>query len=135
MPAHSSHFLQPLYIGCFAVLKRSYGNFIDQKMRPSINHIDKLKFLATYPLATAEALSIQNSFEAAGLVPVDPDRVLSKLNIHLRTPTPTSRPNSRLSEFGVKYLQIFMSFNSKHHRSKLSHNDAQKALRRRCKLC
>lgn len=25
MPAHSSHLLQPLEIGCFAVLKRSYS--------------------------------------------------------------------------------------------------------------
>jgi hypothetical protein len=26
MPAHSSHLLQPLDVGCFAVLKRSYGH-------------------------------------------------------------------------------------------------------------
>jgi hypothetical protein len=28
MPAHSSHLLQPLDVGCFAVLKRAYGHFI-----------------------------------------------------------------------------------------------------------
>ena len=106
MPAHSSHLLQPLDIGCFAVLKRSYGSLVDQKIRLGVNHIDKLDFLAAYPGARASAflsLTIQNSFAAAGLVPFDPERVLSKLNIRLRTPTPSgSRPNSRSSAFTPK---------------------------------
>jgi hypothetical protein len=32
MPPHSSHLLQLLDIGCFSVLKRSYGNLVEQKM-------------------------------------------------------------------------------------------------------
>lgn len=48
MPPHSSHLLQPLDIGCFAVLKRSYGRLVETKMRAGINHIDKLKFLEAY---------------------------------------------------------------------------------------
>lgn len=98
MPAHLSHLLQPLDIGCFAILKRSYGRLVETKMRLGINHIDKLDFLEAYPLARIEAYkseTIMNSFAAAGLVPFCPDRVLSKLNICLRTPTP---PTSRGSE-------------------------------------
>jgi hypothetical protein len=98
MPPHSSHLLQPLDIGCFAGLKRSYGRLVETKMRVGVNHIDKLEFLEAYPHARAEALkpeTIQNSFAAAGLVPYDPDRVLSQLNIQLRTPTP---PGSRGSD-------------------------------------
>ena len=98
MPPHSSHLLQPLDIGCFAVLKRAYGRLVESKMRIGINHIDKLEFLEAYPLARIEAFkseTIKNSFSAAGLVPFSPDRVLSKLNIQLRTPTP---PPSRGSE-------------------------------------
>ena len=98
MPAHSSHLLQPLDIGCFAVLKRSYGRMVETKMRNGINHIDKLDFLEVYPLARIEAFkseTIKNSFLATGLVPFEPDRVISKLNIRLRTPTP---PPSRGSE-------------------------------------
>jgi hypothetical protein len=60
-------------------------------MRYGINHVDKLDFLEAYPLARIEVFkseTIKNSFVAAGLVPYDPDRVLSKLNIRLRTPTP-----------------------------------------------
>ena len=84
MPAHSSHLLQPLDIGCFAVLKRSYGSLVNQKMRLGVNHIDKLDFLIAYPNArdsAFQALTINNSFAAADLVPFDLERVLSKLNI------------------------------------------------------
>lgn len=50
------------------------------------NHIDKLDFLAAYPQARAEAFipeTIQNNFAAAGLVPINAERVLSRLNISL----------------------------------------------------
>ena len=98
MPLHSSHLLQPLDIGCFAVLKRSYSRMVEIKMRNGINHIDKLEFLEAYLEARIEAFkseTIKNSFGAAGLVPFMPDRVILKLNIRLRTLTP---PPSRGSE-------------------------------------
>jgi hypothetical protein len=101
MPAHSSHLLQPLDIGCFAVLKRSYGSLVDQKLRLGINHIEKLDFLAAYPQARTDAFKsdkIKNSFKAAGLVPINPEPVLNKLNIQLQTPTLLpERPSSRSS--------------------------------------
>jgi hypothetical protein len=102
MPPHSSHLLQPLDIGCFAVLKRSYGRLIESKIRVQINHVDKLDFLEAYPSARIEAFkseTIKNSFAAAGLVPYNPDRVISKLDIRLRTPTP---PSSQGSEWSLK---------------------------------
>ena len=100
MPAHSSHLLQPLDIGCFAVLKRSYGQLVETKMRLGINHIDKLDFLEAYPYARIKAFkseTIKNSFTAAGLVPYNPDQVLSRLNIHLRSPTPSGSQGSESS--------------------------------------
>lgn len=105
MPAHSSHLLQPLGIGCFAVLKRSYGRMVEFKMRSQINHIDKLDFLESYPLARIEAFkseTIKNSFAAAGLIPFAPDRVISKLNIQLRTPPPPPA-KKRFADFGTTY--------------------------------
>lgn len=106
MPPHSSHLLQPLDIGCFAPLKRAYGRLIENQMRLNINHIDKLDFLAAYPQARADAFqpsTIKNSFAAAGLVPFDPNRVISKLDIRLRTPTPPgSHLGSRSSTFSPK---------------------------------
>lgn len=91
MPAHSSHLLQPLDVGCFATLKRGYGDLINRLMISNVDHIDKLDFLSTYPEARQKALissSIQSGFIATGLVPYNPDRVLSTLNIRLKTPTP-----------------------------------------------
>jgi hypothetical protein len=102
MPAHSSHLLQPLDGGCFAGLKRAYGRLVEIKMRNGINHIDKLNFLEAYPDARKEAFksdTIINSFQATGIVPFNPDRVISKLNIRLTTPTP---PSSRGSDWEPK---------------------------------
>jgi hypothetical protein len=103
MPAHSSHLLQPLDVGCFAVLKRSYSRLVSDLARISYNHIDKIDFLDNYHQARTEAFQpsiIRNSFAATGLIPIDPERVLAKLNISLRTPSPpSSRPSSKSSEF------------------------------------
>jgi hypothetical protein len=102
MPPHSSHLLQPLDIGCFTVLKRSYGRMVEIKMRNGINHIDKFDFLEAYPSARIEAFKLEtiiNSFCSAGLIPFAPERVISKLDIRLRTPTP---PPSRGSDWDPK---------------------------------
>jgi len=80
MPAHSSHLLQPLDVGCFAVLRRTYRRLVEEKMRQRINHIDKLDFLSAYPQARKEAFktdNIKNGFMATGLVPYSPERVLT----------------------------------------------------------
>jgi hypothetical protein len=37
--------------------------------------------------------TVRNGFAATGLVPFDPERVLSKLNTQLRTPTPPANPS------------------------------------------
>ena len=95
MPAHSSHLLQPLDVGCFSPLKRAYGRLVENKARLGFNHIDKLDFLEAYPQARVTAFkveSIKNSFAATGLLPFNPERVLGQLNIQLKTPTP---PGSR----------------------------------------
>ena len=94
MPPHSSHLLQPLDVGCFAPLKKAYGRQIADNTRLGINHIDKLEFLLAFERAHKEALSssnIRSGFAATGLIPYDPSRVLSRLQIKLRTPTPPSQ--------------------------------------------
>jgi hypothetical protein len=67
-------------------------------MRLGYNHIDKFNFLQAYLAAHLEVftpLNIQNSFAAAGIHPLNPERVLEKLNIYISTPTP---PPSRASQ-------------------------------------
>jgi len=91
MPSHSSHLLQPLDVGCFVVLKRLYGQQIQGLIRNGVNHIDKPDFLEAYCSARLETMNqsnIQSSFAATGILPYDPERVLSKLNSQFWTPTP-----------------------------------------------
>ncbi|KAH4011395.1 hypothetical protein HBH79_128820 [Parastagonospora nodorum] len=75
MPSHSSHLLQPLDVGCFGPLKKAYGGEVNELMRNRINHITKQD-------------NIQGGFQGAELVPFDPERVISVLDVKLRTPSP-----------------------------------------------
>ncbi|KAJ6262803.1 hypothetical protein Dda_1360 [Drechslerella dactyloides] len=98
MPPHSSHLLQPLDIGCFGPLKQAYGRQVESLMRAHVNHISKLEFLAGFQKAftiTITKRNILSSFAGAGIVPYNPDRVLSKLDVQLPLVTPTnSRPST-----------------------------------------
>jgi hypothetical protein len=91
MPAHASHLLQPLDVGCFPVLKKAYRGLIGEEMRNGVNSIDKDDFLQIYPIArkaTFKASTIQNSFRGAGLVPLNANHVLEKLNICVESVSP-----------------------------------------------
>ena len=91
MPSHSSHLLQPLDVGCFAPLKRAYGKQVEDFIRNGINHITKLEFLPAFKAAFEASFTqsnIKGGFRGAGLVPYDPEAVISKLDVQLRTPTP-----------------------------------------------
>jgi hypothetical protein len=91
MPAHASHLLQPLDVGCFAVLKKAYGREIEHLIRCSITHISKTEFFPAFHAAfkaTFTESNIRGGFRGAGLAPLDPEMVISKLDVQLRTPTP-----------------------------------------------
>jgi hypothetical protein len=91
MPPHSSHLLQPLDVGCFSPLKRAYSREVESLIRHHINHITKLEFLPAFKAAYDQSFTSANicsAFRGAGLVPLQPDAVLSKLDVQLRTPTP-----------------------------------------------
>ena len=45
MPAYSSHYLQPLDVGCFGPLKQAYGRQIKHLVYARVTYITKLKFL------------------------------------------------------------------------------------------
>ena len=91
MPAHSSNHLQPLNVSVFSPLKKAYGGLVKEKMQRGRNHIDKFDFLKIYPEARKEAFTsdnIINAFRATGLIPFNPEEVLSRFTIQLKTPTP-----------------------------------------------
>jgi len=92
MPSHSSHKLQPLDVGCFSPLKRSYGAEIEKLMRAHITHISKEDFFPAFYTAFCTTMTKSNAqagFQATGLVPYNPGYVISQLDVRLRTPTPS----------------------------------------------
>ena len=100
MPPHSSHLLQPLDVSCFSPLKHLYGQRVQALIQKRIYSIRKEDFLYIYPAVHQQALSllnIKNGFAATGLIPLSPERVLSKIP---KTPTPPSTSHSNQS-FGI----------------------------------
>ena len=96
LPPHSSHLTQPLDVGCFGPLKRAYGDEINKFSMASINHITKEDFLIAFKVAYFKAITADNirgGFRGLGLIPHDPEAIISKLDIKLRTPTPTGSPS------------------------------------------
>jgi len=69
-------------------------------MRMNIIHISKLEFLCAFREAFFASITennIQGGFAGAGLVPYDPERVIFKLDIYIRTLIPlTLRPGTAL---------------------------------------
>jgi hypothetical protein len=101
MPSHSSHILQPLDVGVFSVLKRLYGGAVESRIRTGIHHVDKVDFLEMLYNVRLQTYTIQNiksGFSHAGIVPYDPQKVLSQLQIVIHEPTPaSSRPTTSSS--------------------------------------
>ncbi|KJZ68819.1 hypothetical protein HIM_11793 [Hirsutella minnesotensis 3608] len=117
MPAHSSHLLQPLDVGCFSPLKTIYGRKVQEKMLAGIHHIDKQDFLPMYLEARRQALSpsnIRSGFMATGLFPFDPNRVLSRLQVQVdkvgndhgykNTPSPNKSLEAAKTPYNVNQL-------------------------------
>jgi hypothetical protein len=91
MPPHSSHLLQPLDVGCFGLLKKAYGREIEHLIRCSIIHVSETEFFPAFYAAFQATMTEENiraAFRGAGLIPIDPERIVLKLDIQLRTPTP-----------------------------------------------
>ena len=92
VPPHASHILQPLDVGCFAPLKQAYKKEINVLANSHIHHIDKKAFLAAFAQVFDKIFSKENilsSFQATGLVPLDPEVVVSKLEVKPFTPPPS----------------------------------------------
>jgi polyhydroxyalkanoate synthesis regulator phasin len=115
MPPHSSHLLQPLDVGCFGPLKIAYGREIEHLIRCSITYISKPDFFLAFYTAFQAAMTesnIKGGFRGAGLVPLDPENVLSKLDVQLRTPTPIEEEASLPDPWVSKTPKTILEANS-----------------------
>jgi DDE superfamily endonuclease/helix-turn-helix, Psq domain len=121
MPPHSSHILQPLDVVCFSPLKRKYSQRVRDLARRRVFHINKEGFLPAFKDAFFDVFTKENcrkAFEAAGLVPINAQVVLDRLEVRLRTPpepplpeTPwQSKTPSNTHEFGSQSKLVRESF-------------------------
>jgi hypothetical protein len=85
------YLLQPLNVVPYSLLKRYYGDRVSLLARSRIYYIDKETFLLAFKAAFEKMFTLENvraGFQGAGLAPHDPDVVLLKLDVQLRTLTP-----------------------------------------------
>ena len=86
MLVHSFHLLQPLDVGCFSPMKKAYGAEIEHLVQAYITYITKKDFFPAFKKVfdvTIIESNIKGGFRGAGLVPMDPWNVLSKLDVKL----------------------------------------------------
>jgi hypothetical protein len=121
MPSHSSHILQPLDVVCFSPLKRKYSQRVRDLARRRVFHINKEGFLPAFKDAFFDVFTEENcrkAFEASGLVPINTQVVLDRLEVRLRTPPPPllletlwqSKTPSNTHKFGSQSKLVRESF-------------------------
>jgi hypothetical protein len=91
MPPHSLYLLQPLNIVLFGPLKRAYGKQVENMMRTSLTRVSKEDFIPAFKNAFFQIFGQKNirlGFRGARFVPHDPEQVIAKFDVKLRTPTP-----------------------------------------------
>ncbi|KAI1507790.1 DDE superfamily endonuclease [Pyrenophora tritici-repentis] len=125
MPPHTSHILQPLDVGCFGPLKRAYKKEVGALANYDVNHIDKKAFLAAF-LAVYKGVfssnNIRSGFRATGLVPINSEVVISRLEIKPRTPSPplpttTWQPRTPSNAFEIDAHSTLISDRIRQHHS------------------
>jgi hypothetical protein len=97
LPSHSSHLIQPLDVACFGILKHNYGCKLDVFIKAHITHITKTEFFIAFQEVYCKTMikkNIQAGFYSTGLVSYEPQAILLKLDVKLRTPTPTRPPSA-----------------------------------------
>ncbi len=83
---YSLYFIQPLDVGCFNILKRSYGRNLKDFIKTYINHIIKTEFFIVFKAAHFNIMTSKNikaNFRGTGLMLYDPQIIISKLDIKL----------------------------------------------------
>ena len=88
MPAHLSHILQPLDMVCFSPLKTKYSQRVQDLVCKRVYYINKEGFLPAFKHAFFNVFMYNNykkAFKASGLVPINAQVVINRLDVRLRT--------------------------------------------------
>ena len=86
MSIHSFYFLQPLDVSCFSLMKKVYGIEIKHLIQVHITYITKKDFFPVFKKAfnaTITESNIKRNFKRAGLIPMNPQNMFSKLDVKL----------------------------------------------------
>jgi DDE superfamily endonuclease len=94
LPPHSTHYLQPLDVGIFGPLAKAYRTSVSRGSIFGAQRIDNYEFLRYYmDLRQIITRNISSAWRGAGLIPLDPDKILRPL----RPQTPPQATVSRTS--------------------------------------
>jgi hypothetical protein len=78
---------------CFSLLKLKYSQRIQDLARRRVYYINKEGFLPAFKDAFFDVFTYKNykkAFKAAGLVPINTQRILNRLKVRLCTPLPVA---------------------------------------------
>ncbi|KAF2194233.1 DDE-domain-containing protein, partial [Zopfia rhizophila CBS 207.26] len=82
LPPHTTHFLQPLDVGCFQPLKWYYGKCLDFASRTGAKDITKTDFFVTIAWVRQETFRlgiIRSGWRRSGIYPFNPQLMLDEL--------------------------------------------------------
>jgi DDE superfamily endonuclease len=98
IPSHTSHKLQPCDVRVFSLLKTAYRELVERLYRGGAAKVGKEHFASLYSRAREVAFTPRNiraGWTKSGLIPFNPDRVLSE------TPKPPEEPSILKQEVNV----------------------------------
>jgi hypothetical protein len=97
--AHASHIFQPLDVGVFSSLKRSFRTLVEaESTRAEFSGIPKHTFIQQYALARKQSITPANciaGFRATGIWPLNPSKGINSRFLLPKT-IPTSTPTTQL---------------------------------------
>ena len=64
LPPHTTHYLQPLDVGCFGPLSNAYKKQLDERNKTGVVNITKLDFLTLLKNAREEVMTLENIMSA-----------------------------------------------------------------------
>lgn len=114
LPPHTTHFLQPLDVGCFQPLKWHHGQALDINARTGGSDYTKADFLAALEdirTRTFTPRTIRGGFKRCGIVPLNAEEVLPKLRQQEIAPEAVRPPNLSL-RFQEEENRIFTAYAS-----------------------
>jgi hypothetical protein len=82
LPPHTTHFLQPLDVGCFQPLKHHHGQALDSAARYSGKEFTRTEFLAALAQIRHQTFTrrtIVGAWQKTGIVPFKPEVILTWL--------------------------------------------------------